>query len=286
LDAGSVSVPSIGKQPGQMPGPASDLGTNRTVKALSGKRQMCAIRDDDSLVCWGGNGSGEAGTGNTYDVGEFPGEMGDKLAAVDIGTNRTAKRIWTGVRNTFVQRDDETVVGFGYNEAGQLGRTGGGQGTLNRIIGDVRGEMGDNLQPLDVGTGRVVRDMTLSDGHTCAIVEDAAGRFSVFCWGQNDLGQLGLTVGREVPHVGLDPGTMGDALQETFVFVPTLAPSDSPTKAPTSSTPTSSMPSTSPTSRPTKTPTRFSRLPINFVEDCKPLNRLTFGLCNRMIREW
>ena len=43
-----------------------DLGSGRTAKKLSaGRDHMCAILDDDSLVCWGSNGMYQLGLGDT-----------------------------------------------------------------------------------------------------------------------------------------------------------------------------------------------------------------------------
>lgn len=52
------------------------------------------------------------------------------------------------------------VAGFG--SSGQLG-----QGT-NSSIGDAVGTMGDNLPPIDLGTGRTAVAVSLGGTHTCA----------------------------------------------------------------------------------------------------------------------
>ena len=65
--------------------PVVDLGTGRTATAIStGRNHTCAILDNVSLKCWGGNSNGQLGYGNTTDLGDDSGEMGDNLHAVDL----------------------------------------------------------------------------------------------------------------------------------------------------------------------------------------------------------
>lgn len=59
-----------------------------------GRYHTCALLDNATLKCWGGNNSsglnyGQLGQGNTLDVGSSVGQMGDALPAIDLGTNRT-----------------------------------------------------------------------------------------------------------------------------------------------------------------------------------------------------
>lgn len=60
--------------------PAVDLGTGRTAVAVTaGDGHTCAILDDASTKCWGNNGTGRLGLGDTLKRGAAPGEMGDAL---------------------------------------------------------------------------------------------------------------------------------------------------------------------------------------------------------------
>jgi Ca2+-binding RTX toxin-like protein len=62
-----------------------DLGTGRTAESIApGVFHTCAVLDDDSIKCWGGNSSGELGLDDTVSRGDQPGEMGDALPAVDF----------------------------------------------------------------------------------------------------------------------------------------------------------------------------------------------------------
>jgi len=98
------------------------------------------------VKCWGSNYSGQLGLGDTNNRGDGPGEMGDNLPAVDLGTGRTATAI--SCKNSYccALLDNKSVKCWGYNGSGQLGLGD----TNNR--GDASGEMGDNLPAVDLGS--------------------------------------------------------------------------------------------------------------------------------------
>jgi hypothetical protein len=138
-----------GDSPGEMGDnlDAVDLGTGRNAKMISvGDSHTCAVLDDDSVKCWGWNANGQLGLGDTSSRGDYPGEMGDNLPVVDLGTGRTAKMIDAGTHHTCAVLDDDKVKCWGWNDSGRLGLGD----TSNR--GDGPGEMGDNLPVVDLGT--------------------------------------------------------------------------------------------------------------------------------------
>src|SRR5205823_3943102 len=102
--------------------PAVDLGTGRTAVAISaGDFFTCALLDNASVKCWGANSEGQLGLGDTSARGDDPGEMGDSLPAVDLGTGRTAVAIDSGNIHTCALLDDTSVKCWGQNLSGQLG---------------------------------------------------------------------------------------------------------------------------------------------------------------------
>jgi alpha-tubulin suppressor-like RCC1 family protein len=109
--------------------------------------------------------------------------MGDNLTAIDLGSGRTARVITAGDSHTCALLDNFSVKCWGYNVSGQLGQ--GDTDTDNR--GDGSGEMGDNLDPVDLGSGRTAASVTTGTKHTCALLDD----HSVKCWGEGENGQLG-----------------------------------------------------------------------------------------------
>jgi alpha-tubulin suppressor-like RCC1 family protein len=125
--------------------------------------------------------------------------MGDNLAAVDLGSGRTATAITSGHSHNCALLDDGTVKCWGQNAYGQLG-----QGNT-ATIGNQANQMGDNLSPIDLGTGRTATAITAGNFHTCAILDNATMK----CWGRNNHGQLGQG---STTNLGSASGQMGDDL--------------------------------------------------------------------------
>jgi len=176
------------------------LGTGRTAVALAaGGNHTCALLDNDTVKCWGSNAYGQLGLGDTDDRGDEPGEMGDALGTVPLGTGRTAVALSAGGAHTCALLDDDTVKCWGYNGPGTLGL-----GDTD-ARGDAGGELGDALPAVALGTGRTAVAVAAGGEHTCALLDDA----SVKCWGKNTTGQLGLGDAADRGDAG---GELGDAL--------------------------------------------------------------------------
>ena len=199
---GAGDLNNRGDQPAEMGNNlvAIDLGAGRTAKHINaGPFHTCAILDDDTLKCWGEASSGRLGYGNQLARGDGPGEMGDNLQVVDLGTGRSAVQVSAGLLHTCAVLDDATLKCWG---EGSFGRTGNGN-TADR--GKLPNEMGDNLPVVDLGTGRTALQVAAGDTHTCARLDDG----SVKCWGLGLNGRLGYgdTISR-----GGGPDQMGDNL--------------------------------------------------------------------------
>ncbi|KAJ1490359.1 hypothetical protein T484DRAFT_1935230, partial [Baffinella frigidus] len=178
--------------------PSVDLGPGRTAVAVAaGPHTSCALLDDATLKCWGYNGAGNLGLGDTSNRGDDANEMGANLPAVDLGSGRTAVAIGVGSRHTCALLDDATIKCWGHNDCGQLGLGD----TKNR--GDDANEMGTNLASVDLGAGRTAVAVSAGNKHTCALLDDA----TVKCWGWNIYGQLGLG---HTENQGVNANEMGD----------------------------------------------------------------------------
>lgn len=177
-----------------------DMGTNLTIDHVAaGGVLSCAVLNTSELKCWGANGSGQLGLEDTENRGDEPGEMGDDLPTVNLGTYQSVMQVAAGLGHTCARRSDGSVKCWGNNTSGQLGvEDYDSRGTLS-------GDMGDALDTVDLGTGRAAMHLSAGGDHTCALLDDA----TLKCWGNNIYGQLGLGDG---DSRGGEPGSMGDLL--------------------------------------------------------------------------
>ncbi|NBP50964.1 MAG: hypothetical protein EBU70_07250, partial [Actinobacteria bacterium] len=192
---GTGSTADVGDDPSETGAAlqAAALGTGRTARAVAtGAAHTCALLDDGRVKCWGSNGQGQLGVGDTNDRGDGPGEMGDALPFVDLGTGRSAVAIAAGANHTCALLDDGRVKCWGANSTGQLGISSTGS------RGRKASEMGDSLPAVALPGGRTAVAIAAGDSHSCAILSDA----SLVCWGEGVGGRLGQ--GSEA-RVGDDP---------------------------------------------------------------------------------
>jgi alpha-tubulin suppressor-like RCC1 family protein len=194
-----------GDQPGEMGAalPAVNLGPGAKVVALAmGREHTCALLDDHTVKCWGGNTHGQLGQGDTNARGAVPTDMGSNLPVVDLGPGLqpVALSVSAIAFHTCALFPNGAFKCWGLNMHGQLGI---GAGPDKR--GDAPGEMGTNLPFVNVGTGAQTAALAAGALHSCAVLQTGA----VKCWGNNSEGQCGVgdTVFR-----GMLPSSMGDAL--------------------------------------------------------------------------
>jgi cysteine-rich repeat protein len=174
-------------------GCTSECLLEHPVLQLSVGHLTSCVLTDAGLKCWGANGGGQLGLGDTESRGGKPNQMGASLPFVDVGFEVAA--VDAGAASTCALGTRGQVKCWGFNEYGQLGLGD------TQWRGDEPGEMGDMLPVVDLG-GPV--EWVVAGYFGCARLE--AG---LRCWGYNQEGQLGLG---DTDHRGDDPGEMGDAL--------------------------------------------------------------------------
>ncbi len=156
---------------GELPPPAVDDGSRRTVKGLEGAAGVtagaafsCAPLGTGNVACWGANDRGQLGNGKPGKGGMIPVQVRKLSDAVDVSAGRA---------HACARRRSGQVVCWGANDLGQLG-DGGNRKKDHSTPSPVAG-LSDAVQ---IEAGR---------DHTCARRSNG----SVVCWGEGGQGQLG-----------------------------------------------------------------------------------------------
>ena len=139
-------------------------------KMSMGRYHACALLDDGFIYCWGENSKGQLGNESitdsysstlVYKSGDL---QGAEIVDISLGSNHSC-----------ALDVDGSVYCWGFNMFGQIG-----DGTLKNSLtpkkifdGDLEGE-------------KVVK-LSSGSNHVCVITDKNA----VYCWGQNERGQLG-----------------------------------------------------------------------------------------------
>ena len=155
--------------------------TAEPVELALGYNITCARSSTGLVKCWGSNGSGQLGLGDTSNRGDATNSVPSKLLAVNLGTGRKAVAISGRGSSVCALLDNADLKCWGNNFSGQLG-TGD-----TDARGDGPGEMGDALKPIPLGAGLTAIGVSAGDSHTCVVL--AGG--GVKCWGSNESGRLG-----------------------------------------------------------------------------------------------
>lgn len=182
------------------------LGCALPVRVTAGDAHTCALfvsadaQPDASgyLYCWGANDAGQLGNGST-----LPGDEPEaRPVLTSLGRDGKApaalpmfRRTGLCAGNGFTCADIDLPSGgvgvacFGSNERGQLGQTiskSSTQSASARVLGAAV------QKPSDAGMGVFtgLHGVTCGTDFACALSQDSRG----YCWGANDVGQLGSGV--------------------------------------------------------------------------------------------
>lgn len=155
-------------EPAATPG---DVVLGEEIDRISARaHHTCAYLTDETVRCWGYNGSGQLGQGNLANIGddEFP------FSVNPISVNADILDIAAGGYHSCARVGAGTVRCWGEASSGQLGY----------------GNVTSLTVPLTVDVnlgGTLVVLLSAGVDHNCAVLEDGKLR----CWGRNDHGQLG-----------------------------------------------------------------------------------------------
>jgi alpha-tubulin suppressor-like RCC1 family protein len=146
-------------------------GVSTATAVDMGAFHSCAVLQDGRVHCWGANGSGGLGDGTTT----------NSLTPVAAAGITGAAEVSAGGFHTCARFPDGTLQCWGRNNTGQLG--------------DPALRIEQSPRPVRVA-GITATAVTAGGFHTCALPGDG----TVWCWGQNDLGQLGNGTSDPIPN--------------------------------------------------------------------------------------
>ena len=127
----------------------------------------CGVRRDGSLWCWGDNALGQLGQG--LDLQPFP-------SPTQVGIGQDWSLIRTGAGHTCALARDGSLWCWGSHQSGALG------------LGEEDEQNPLDFEPRRVGDATDWVDLALGGFQTCARKTDE----SLWCWGQNGDGELGV----------------------------------------------------------------------------------------------
>ncbi|MEY4220695.1 MAG: hypothetical protein RL280_979, partial [Actinomycetota bacterium] len=131
-----------------------------------GEKHTCAIRNDNTIWCWGDNSFSQLGS--SAHSGLMDTATPVQVAA--LGGGRVPSRIAAGLNHTCVLATDGTVWCWGENGWGELGVSGG-----------------TRTDPTQNSLGVSATSIAIGGNGGCAVLANN----SVQCWGRNNFGQLG-----------------------------------------------------------------------------------------------
>ncbi len=135
--------------------------------SATGTGHVCMVTTEGLIFCWGMNSSGQLGVGGSGEA------ITISTVPLQAGTDTDWRTVTAGEAHTCALKNNGTVFCWGANNEGQLGL----------------GPSGGSEVPAQVGTEA---DWSLIDAgndgdHTCGLRGS-----SLYCWGRNDHGQLGV----------------------------------------------------------------------------------------------
>jgi alpha-tubulin suppressor-like RCC1 family protein len=152
-----------------------------TTQFSAGGAHTCTRFDSAELRCWGDNGNGQLGTGDTVRIGDT--ENAEAAALVALGED-TISLVGAGYRHTCAVTSADDLYCWGLNSHGQLGysdKNPVGDNELPATAGPV------DVRPASLAEEAVIAQLALGREHSCVLFSTG----EVVCWGRADYGQLG-----------------------------------------------------------------------------------------------
>lgn len=151
------------REPGATPRRTLTPEDERFIEVAAALSHTCALAASGNAYCWGANPDGEFGDGTRTDS-DVP---------VRVDTDRQFITIDAAIGHVCAIDTEGALFCWGFYGNGRLG---GGTVETSR------------LRPYAIALPEPVRQVTTGQTHTCAVAADD----SLYCWGGNALGQLGI----------------------------------------------------------------------------------------------
>jgi alpha-tubulin suppressor-like RCC1 family protein len=146
--------------------PVTVPGLAGVTQLVAGESHVCALRTNGEVWCWGDNEYGATGTYYDSTNTKSGYQLSPYLVSVGVAT-----QIAAGVYHTCALLKDNTVMCWGYDDYGELGRITAEDQFSNHISADP-------VKVENIGAGNIVA-VKASFGKTCALIDTG----SVVCWG-------------------------------------------------------------------------------------------------------
>ena len=154
------TIPPFSGRCSHLPVPVE--GGHTFVTLAAGQTHVCGITSDGSVYCWGGNDSGQLGTGDTvYSANPVKAALEAPAASISLGGSFSCALTTGGL-----------AYCWGLNHVGQVGS---GSGLTMMLL------------PAPVNQPTTYRTISAGWSHACGIRTTGA----LYCWGAGDSGQLG-----------------------------------------------------------------------------------------------
>jgi alpha-tubulin suppressor-like RCC1 family protein len=198
--AGGSGQLGHGSAPATQTTPVNVTGITNALQVTAGDLYTCAVLTSGSAMCWGGGASGQLGTSYTLVSVSVPiAVMLPSANYVDAPGPVMNMSSGFAAESMCAITFDGRLKCWGYGGSGMLG-TG-----TTVFAGTGANTMGNFLMSSNLGTGRSVRQVSSSNIHACAVLDNG----NLKCWGSNTVGELGQG---HVDALGDGSGEMGNYL--------------------------------------------------------------------------
>ena len=167
---------------------------NNLTNFSSGYQTTCGVDSNGNGYCWGHNTYGQLGNGEIQPSSNIP----VLVSQGERPSNVTFTSISTGFEYSCGIGSDGQAYCWGRNNYGQLGNGNTGTDSSTPVL------VSQGARPSNVTYTKISTGNAWDKAHVCALGNDG----NIYCWGKNNLGQLGngYTTDSNIPVLVSKPG--------------------------------------------------------------------------------